>query len=125
MEKMNNLFTRLQGCQMVYFHAKNPHLGTYIFEEHWNGKCWSFGIFYGYLEYFMVIWNIWYVLRPFGKCVVIWCMFPPFWYFAPIKIGNSATFWYFAPIKIWQLCLILVLCTNKNLAALLDFLDFL
>jgi hypothetical protein len=33
------------------------------------------GIFYGYLEYIRVIWNI---LWPFGNLVTIWYIFPRF-----------------------------------------------
>jgi hypothetical protein len=33
------------------------------------------GVFYGHLEYFLVIW---YILWPFGNVVVIWYIFPRF-----------------------------------------------
>jgi hypothetical protein len=52
------------------------------------------GIFYGHLEYFMVIWNI---LRsfgiffwPFGYVVVIWYIFPRFGILCQQKSGNPA-----------------------------------
>jgi hypothetical protein len=41
-----------QGCQVVYFHTKNPNLGKF-----WRVLQWKM------LEYFMAVWNI---LRPFG-----------------------------------------------------------
>jgi hypothetical protein len=58
---------RDQGCQMFSFQTKNPNLVKF-----WRGlygKCWyilgPFGIFYGYLGYFMTIWYnlsfIWYI----------------------------------------------------------------
>jgi hypothetical protein len=44
-----------QGCQMVHFHTKNPHLGG-----PWNGKYWftkyQILVFYDNLEYFTAIW---------------------------------------------------------------------
>jgi hypothetical protein len=43
----------------------------------------SVGIFYGHLEYFTAIC---YVLWPFGNVVVIWHIFPPFWYIVSRKI---------------------------------------
>jgi hypothetical protein len=44
---------------------------------------WPFGIFYGHLLYFT---DIYYILWPFGNVVVIWHIFPPFWYIASRKI---------------------------------------
>jgi hypothetical protein len=53
------------------------------------------GIFYGHLEYFMVIWNIlqaiWYILWPVGNIVVIWYIFPRFWYIVSRKILQPCT----------------------------------
>jgi hypothetical protein len=43
---------RLQGCQMIYFHTKNPNLGTF-----WRALEWKM------LVYFLANWNN---LRPFG-----------------------------------------------------------
>jgi hypothetical protein len=61
-----------------------------------NGKfLWSFGIFYGHLEYFTVNWNI--LLRSF---VVFYGLLNKFCghliYFSP--------FWYVLPRIIWQPC---------------------
>jgi hypothetical protein len=56
-----------------------------------NGKClyilWSFGIFYGHLEYFTVIG---YILWPFGNVVVIRYIFPRFGILCLVKSGNPA-----------------------------------
>jgi hypothetical protein len=41
------------------------------------------GIFYGHLEYFMVIW---YILLPFGN--VVWYIFPRFGTLCQGKSGN-------------------------------------
>jgi hypothetical protein len=54
----------LNGCQMVYFQAKNTNLG--IFE---GLRMENVGIFYGHLEY---ITAIGYILWSLGKLVVIW-----------------------------------------------------
>jgi hypothetical protein len=43
------------------------------------------GIFYGHLKYFMVIW---YILRSFGKVVVIWFVFLRFGIWWQEKCGN-------------------------------------
>jgi hypothetical protein len=51
----------------------------------WN-ILWSFGIFYGHLEYFMVIW---YILWPFGYAVVIWYI-PRFDLLRQEKSGSPA-----------------------------------
>jgi hypothetical protein len=42
-------------------------------------------IFYGLFVYFTVIW---YILRPFGNVVVIWCIFPRFGKLCQEKSGN-------------------------------------
>jgi hypothetical protein len=47
------------------------------------------GIFYGYLEYFTVIW---YILWPFGNVVVIWYIFPRFGILCQEKSGNPGPF---------------------------------
>jgi hypothetical protein len=50
------------------------------------------GMFNGHSEYFKVIW---YILWPFGNVVVIWYIFPHFWYIASRKIwqpGEMAAF---------------------------------
>jgi hypothetical protein len=47
----------------------------------------SFGIFYGHLEYFTVIW---YILWTFGNVVVIWYIFPSFWYIVSRKIWQPS-----------------------------------
>jgi hypothetical protein len=38
----------LQGCQMLYFHTKNPNFGIYLV----GLGIINSGIFYAYLEYF-------------------------------------------------------------------------
>jgi hypothetical protein len=47
----SELFTKRQGCQMVYFQTKTPIWVN--FGEPWNGKgwhiLWPFGIYYGHL----------------------------------------------------------------------------
>jgi hypothetical protein len=45
------------------------------------------GIFYGYLEYFTVIW---YILWPFVNVAVIWYIFPRFGILCQEKSGNPA-----------------------------------
>jgi hypothetical protein len=57
-----------QGCQMVYFHTKNPNVGV-----------WSIGIFYGYLVYFMaikyILWSFgtfWYVVEKKNLATMVW-----------------------------------------------------
>jgi hypothetical protein len=47
----------------------------------------SFGVFYGHLEYFTVIW---YILRPFGKFCDYLANFPQFGLFYQEKSGNPA-----------------------------------
>jgi hypothetical protein len=84
---------------MVYFQAKNHHLGKF-----WRVLKWKM------LVYFMAIWNIcstafWNILWPFGIYVcstAIWYIVWPFGIFFP--------FWYSFPI--------LVYCMKKNLATL-------
>jgi hypothetical protein len=48
----------------LYFQTKNPNLG--ILSKHWNGKYWCilkpFGLLYGQLVHFVVIWYIFPVL---------------------------------------------------------------
>jgi hypothetical protein len=85
---------------MVCFQTKNPNLGTFWRALEWKMLVclWSFGIFYGHLEYFTVIWNI---LRsfgifyghlvyiwPFGNVVVIWYIIPRFGLLCQEKSGN-------------------------------------
>jgi hypothetical protein len=75
--KMNGWFRRLwrpmsnQGCQMVYFQTKNPHLGKFWRAFKWKKLEYSmtiwnilrpFGIFYGHLVYFVSIWYIFVVI---------------------------------------------------------------
>jgi hypothetical protein len=55
-----------QGCQMVYFHTKNPNLGIHILEVLGIENV---GMSAGSLECFTVIW---YTLCPFGNFGVIW-----------------------------------------------------
>jgi hypothetical protein len=43
------------------------------------------GIFYVHCQYTKAIW---YVLWSFGNFVVIWYLFPPFWYIVSKKSGN-------------------------------------
>jgi hypothetical protein len=49
-----------QGCQLVYFHTKNPNLGIFWRALEWNLLVY---VFYDHWEYFASIWNI---LWPFG-----------------------------------------------------------
>jgi hypothetical protein len=58
-----------QGCQMVYFQTKNPNLGKFSMALQWKMlvcfmESWSIlrplDIIYGFLDYFMVIWYIFY-----------------------------------------------------------------
>jgi hypothetical protein len=74
-----------QKSQLVCFHTKNPNLCIFSLDLEWK-----------MLVYFMAIWNIlrpfsiFYgqiiYLRQFGNFMVIWYIFPPFWYIAPRKI---------------------------------------
>jgi hypothetical protein len=78
-------FIRAQGCQMLYFQTKNNDLGKF-----WRALerkvlvCRYVYVFYGHLKYFMSIFG------PFGNVVVIWHIFPPFWYIMYVK-KNLAT----------------------------------
>jgi hypothetical protein len=61
---------------MVCFQTQNTKLGN-ILEglrmEYAGMLYWSFGIFYGHLEYFMVIWNIlWSFGIFYGNLVMLW-----------------------------------------------------
>jgi hypothetical protein len=49
---------RKQGCQMAYFQTQNTNLGKFWRVLQWKMfvYLWPFGIFYGHLVYFMVIW---------------------------------------------------------------------
>jgi hypothetical protein len=56
-----------QGCQMVYFHTKNPNLGIFRRALDWNFLMYvmaiwnilrTFGIFYDHLVHFVFIWYI-------------------------------------------------------------------
>jgi hypothetical protein len=57
-----------QGCQMVFFQTKNPHLGKFWRVLQWKLLVYFMPIWYilyGHLPYFMAIWYIvllWYVL---------------------------------------------------------------
>jgi hypothetical protein len=62
----------VQGCQMVYFHTKNRHLGIFSWSLEWKiliciMVIWNilrpFSIFYVHLVYFIVNW---YMLSRFG-----------------------------------------------------------
>jgi hypothetical protein len=79
---------------MVYFQTKNPKFGNF-FEG--NRRCLvyfsQFGIFYGYLVYFMVIW---YIMWLFG-----------------IFYGHLVYY-----VVIWSIFSVLVCCSKKNLATL-------
>jgi hypothetical protein len=93
-----------QGCQMVYLRTKkskfwvnfrepwNKKLLEYVFYCHlvyFKGSCyisWLFGIFHGYLVYFLAIWNI---LRFFGTfCDHYGMYFSGFGMLYPEKSGN-------------------------------------
>jgi hypothetical protein len=91
----NNVICSLhlnQGCQMVFFQTKNPHLGKF-----W--RVWQLKL----LVYFM---SIWYTLRPFaifyGNLVyflVIWYILSCFvmLYLAALKIHWQFSFTYVGP----------------------------
>jgi hypothetical protein len=79
---------------MVCFQTQNPNLGKFWRALDWkNGYIlYSFGIFYGHLEYFMDIWNI---VRTFGifydhlvHFVFIWYIFSGFGIMDQEKSGN-------------------------------------
>jgi hypothetical protein len=69
---------------MVGFQTKNPNLGKF-----WRALEWKMLVctFYGYLEYFTVIW---YILWSFINAVVIWYIFPRFGLLCQEKSGNPA-----------------------------------
>jgi hypothetical protein len=79
---------------MVGFQTKKSNLGKFrsaleskmlvYFMVIWN-LLRSFGIFYGHLESFTVIW---YILWLFGNVVVIWYIFPRFGILCQEKSGN-------------------------------------
>jgi hypothetical protein len=50
------------------------------------------GKFYGYLEYYMVIW---FILWQFGNVMVIWYIFPRFGILCQEKSGNPGSMHYF------------------------------
>jgi hypothetical protein len=45
------------------------------------------GIFYSHLVYFTALW---YFMWPFGIFMVIWYIFPHFWYVVPGKIWQNS-----------------------------------
>jgi hypothetical protein len=53
---------------MAYFQTKNPDLGKFWRVLQW--KMLPFGLFYGYLVYFVAIWYMHFM--------AIWCIFPRF-----------------------------------------------
>jgi hypothetical protein len=60
---------------MVCFRTKNPQFGQ-IFE---GLRIKNVGVFYGYLEYFMVIWHMYIcILWPLGNVVVTWYIYHRF-----------------------------------------------
>jgi hypothetical protein len=93
-----------QGCQMVYFRTKCPNFGK--FWGTWNGKCWyilwTFGIYYGHLEY------VYYGHLEYNTA--IWNMYiTVIWYTYFRAIWKSG-------IRIFP---VLVYCKKTNLATLL------
>jgi hypothetical protein len=52
----------LHGCQMVYFHTKNPYFGSPRSGKFWY-ILWSLCVFYGNLVHFVVNW---YIFPRFG-----------------------------------------------------------
>jgi hypothetical protein len=56
-----------QGCQIAYFQTKNPDFGKFWRVLQWKILVyfWPFGPFYGYLVYFMVIWDIFWLFGMF------------------------------------------------------------
>jgi hypothetical protein len=73
---------------MVYFQIKNTNLGKF-----WRALEWKM------LVYFMFIWNIWYILWPFGNVVVIWYIFPRFGIFCVEKIWQPRLRLTFLPLN--------------------------
>jgi hypothetical protein len=79
------------SSRVARWHIFTPKILTQAnFGGSWNGRCWPFGIFCGYLVYFVVTWYIlwlfgilcgylvyfvviWYILWLFGIFYVIWC----------------------------------------------------
>jgi hypothetical protein len=72
-----------QGCQMVYFQTKNPNLGKF-----WRALDWKLLLFYGHLEQFTVIWDIFW---PFGTFCVHLVHFSGFGIMYHEKSGNSGS----------------------------------
>jgi hypothetical protein len=71
-----------QGCQMVYFHTKNPNLGKILRVLDW--------------KMFIYLINIWYILRTFGifydhlvHIVFVWYIFPVFGIMYHGKSGST------------------------------------
>jgi hypothetical protein len=89
------------GCQMGYFQTKIPNLGKKLGACNWRGWyiLWPFGLFY---RYFM---TVWYILWPFGTFYDRLVHFMTVWYIL-------CSFDTFFPV--------LVSCTKKNLAILVD-----
>jgi energy-coupling factor transporter transmembrane protein EcfT len=59
---------KLRGCQMVYFHTKNPTIPLWVFLE-------SLGM--ENISIFLAIWNtlckaIWYSYVVYGHFVILW-----------------------------------------------------
>jgi hypothetical protein len=81
---ISSAFSSGQGCQMVCFQTRQPNLeknsGPHI------GKC--LYLFYGYLEYFMDIWDI---LWPFGTFCVHLVHFSGFGMTHKEKSGNPGS----------------------------------
>jgi hypothetical protein len=75
------IFIRITGCQMVYFHSKNPNLGNLESLEMEN-----IGIFYGRLEHFTAV---------FGIFIAIW-------YFCGHLVYFSQLWYIVSRRKIWQ-----------------------
>jgi hypothetical protein len=71
-----------QGCPMVCFLTNNPNLGKFWSTLEWKKLV---GIFCGYLDYIMAIWNI---LWSFVNLVAIWYICPCFGIFNKEKSGN-------------------------------------
>jgi hypothetical protein len=69
-----------QGCQMVCFQTKKSQFGLIL--EGFRMEI--AGIFYGHLEYYMAICDIFW---PFGNVVVIWYILPCFGILCQDKSG--------------------------------------
>jgi hypothetical protein len=51
-----------QGCQMAYFQTRNPYLGKFLTDLQWKMLVYfrQFGIFYGFLVYFVaILYSLW------------------------------------------------------------------